>query len=86
VAELGELILVITQLYSFILLARVLMSWVQIDPHSPLARTLYDLTEPVLAPVRNLLPPMAGLDFSPIIAMIGVQVLGATLAAIVAGL
>jgi YggT family protein len=76
----GELILLLTQLYSFVLLARVLMSWVQIDPHSPLARTLYDLTEPVLAPVRNLLPPTAGLDFSPIIAIIGIQVLGATLA------
>lgn len=78
----GELILLITQLYSFILLARVLMSWVQIDPDSPLARTLYQLTEPVLAPVRNLLPPMSGLDFSPIIAMFGVQIIGTIIAQI----
>ncbi len=76
----GELILAVTQLYSFVLLARVLMSWVQIDPYSPVARTLYNLTEPVLAPVRNLLPPTAGLDFSPIIAMIGVQAIGLLLA------
>lgn len=75
-----ELIQLITTLYSLILLGRVLMSWVQLDPYSPLARTLYNLTEPVLAPIRNLLPPTAGLDFSPMIAIIGVQILGALLA------
>lgn len=73
----GELILIITQLYSFIILGRVLMSWVQVDPYSPLARTLYQLTEPVLAPLRNMMGgAMAGLDFSPIIAMIGIQIIG----------
>jgi YggT family protein len=65
----------LVQLYSFVILARVLMSWVRIDPYSPLARTIYDLTEPVLAPVRNLLPPAGGLDFSPIIVIILLQVL-----------
>jgi YggT family protein len=75
-----QLILLITQLYSLIMLARVLMSWVQIDPYSPLARTLYNLTEPVLAPIRNLLPPMAGFDFSPVIAMVAIQILGGLLA------
>ena len=63
-------------LYSIVILARVLMSWVQVDPNSPLARTLIDLTEPVLAPIRNLLPPTMGLDFSPIIAMILLQIVG----------
>jgi len=66
----------IISLYSFVILARVLMSWVQVDPSSPLARTLIDLTEPVLAPIRNLLPPTAGLDFSPIIAIVLLQVIG----------
>jgi YggT family protein len=64
------------QLYSLVILARVLMSWVNIDPYSPLARTIFNLTEPVLAPVRNLLPPAAGLDFSPIIVMVLLQVIG----------
>ncbi|MBI5961076.1 MAG: YggT family protein [Chloroflexi bacterium] len=58
------------------MLARVLMSWVNIDPNSPLARTLYDLTEPVLRPVRNALPPTAGLDFSPMIVLVLLQLLG----------
>lgn len=64
------------QLYSFVILARVLMSWVNIDPYSPVARIIYDLTEPVLAPVRSLLPPTAGLDFSPIIVMVLLQIFG----------
>lgn len=72
----GALIGMLIYLYSIIILARVLMSWVQVDPNSPLARTLIDLTEPVLAPIRNLLPPTMGLDFSPIIAMILLQIVG----------
>jgi YggT family protein len=70
------LIYLLLQLYSFVILARVLMSWVQIDPYSPLARTIFNLTEPVLQPIRNLLPPASGLDFSPMIAIILLQVLG----------
>ena len=72
----GAMIGMLIYLYSIIILARVLMSWVQVDPNSPLARTLIDLTEPVLAPIRNLLPPTMGLDFSPIIAMILLQIVG----------
>jgi len=74
--EIAALLGLIIYLYSFVILARVLMSWVQGDPNSPLARTLIDLTEPVLAPIRNLLPPTAGLDFSPIIAIVLLQVIG----------
>jgi YggT family protein len=66
---------VLLQLYSIVILARVLMSWVNIDPYSPLARTIYDLTEPVLAPVRNMLPQTGMFDFSPVIVLILLQVL-----------
>lgn len=70
------LISMFLNLYSLVILARVLMSWVQVDPDSPLARTLIDLTEPVLGPIRNALSPAAGLDFSPIIAIVLLNVLG----------
>jgi YggT family protein len=83
---LANLIVMITTLYSFVILARVLMSWVQVDPYSPLARTIYNLTEPVLAPVRNLMPQAGGLDFSPIIAMLGIQILGTLVAQILISL
>lgn len=76
----AELILLVSELYSLIILARVLMSWVQMDPYSPLARVIHDLTEPVLAPVRNMMPQTGMFDFSPIIVLIGVQILGVLLA------
>ena len=72
----AALIQLTVQIYTMIILARVLMSWVNIDPYSPLARIIYDLTEPVLAPVRNLMPMAGGLDFSPIIVMVLIQFLG----------
>ncbi len=72
-AALFAIFAVFLEIYSFVILARVLMSWVNINPDSPIARTLYDLTEPVLAPVRNVLPTAGGLDFSPIIVLILVQ-------------
>lgn len=75
----AAIITLIFELYSLVILARVLMSWVNLDPSSQLARVIYDLTEPVLAPVRNLLPPAAGLDFSPIIVIILLQVVSSML-------
>jgi YggT family protein len=57
-------------LYTLILLARVLVSWFQVDPYNPLVQWLYRLTEPVLAPIRRLLPPAGAIDFSPIVAFI----------------
>ncbi len=61
--------------YTLVLLARVVISWVQPGLHNPLVNILYQVTEPVLRPVRHVLPPVGGLDFSPLIVLIGVQVL-----------
>ncbi len=76
---------ILVNLYTLVILARVLMSWVNIDPYSPLARVIFDLTEPVLAPVRNLLPPAGGFDFSPIIVIILLSVLTQFIAAAFGG-
>lgn len=73
------------ELYSLIILARVLMSWINIDPYSPIARVIYDLTEPLLAPVRNMMPTAGGLDFSPIIVLILLQVVGSMIVMMLAG-
>jgi YggT family protein len=78
-------ITLLIQLYSLVILARVLMSWVNIDPYSPLARAIFNMTEPVLQPVRNLLPPAAGIDFSPLIVLIVLQIVGQILVTMFAG-
>ena len=62
------------EVYSFILLARVLTSWFQVDPYNPVIRILYQLTEPLLAPIRRLLPQTGMMDFSPIVAFLVITV------------
>ena len=55
------------------LLARVLLSWFQVGPNSPLypaVAILYQVTEPILAPIRRVLPRFGMMDFSPIVAFI----------------
>lgn len=62
-------------LFTLLLLARVVISWVQPNLSNPLVSLLHQVTEPVLRPVRELLPPVGGMDFSPLIVLIAVQVL-----------
>ena len=54
-------------IYIWIIIARAIISWVNPDPYHPLVRFLYKVTEPVLAPVRRIIPPIAGIDISPVI-------------------
>jgi len=55
------------QIYNYLILGRVLMSWIVRDPDNKFYHFLYSITEPVLGRIRNIMPSM-GLDFSPIIA------------------
>jgi YggT family protein len=73
----GFLIVTINALYYLffaLLLSRIIFSWIQVSPYhptwGPLFRLTYEATEPILAPVRNLMPPMGGLDLSPIIVLL----------------
>lgn len=66
----------VLHIYQFILLARVLMSWIpNLDQNNPIARFLYQATEPVLAPIRNALPPLGGIDLSPLVVFLGISVI-----------
>ena len=67
--------LFIIDMYSFIVFGAVIISWIQLPPSSPVVRFLHTATEPVLAPIRRLLPDMGGLDFSPLVLLIGLRIL-----------
>ena len=55
---------------------RVLLSWFPIDPRNPLVTLLYDVTEPVLEPLRRVIPRMGMFDLSPLVALLLIQLLG----------
>ena len=60
-------------LYMLIVLGAVIISWVQLPPTNTVAIVLHRLTEPALGPIRRVLPPMGGLDFSPLILLVALQ-------------
>ena len=76
---LANIINLLFRIYSFIVLARVILSWVRVSPWhptwGPIIRFIYQVTDPVMEPVRRLLPAMGGLDFSPIIVLFGLDIL-----------
>jgi YggT family protein len=74
VAIAGALGLVLT-LYMYIVIARALISWVNPDPRNPIVRFLYSATEPLLYRVRRVVPYMGGIDFSPLVVIVGIYVL-----------
>jgi len=72
--QVAQLIHLIAWLYVLILIGRVVCSWVRADPFNPIVRFLWLVTEPVLAPIRRVIPPIGGLDFSVIVAIVIVQI------------
>ncbi|HUR77238.1 MAG TPA: YggT family protein [Acidimicrobiales bacterium] len=70
-------------LYSLCIFGRIVLSWFPISrgsPLEPIFSALYSVTEPVLGPVRRALPPLGGFDLSPIVVIIGLQLLSSALA------
>lgn len=66
----------VLMVFQFILLARVLMTWIpNLDYSNPIVRFLYNVTEPVLEPIRRLIPNQSGVDFSPLIVFLIIFVL-----------
>lgn len=65
------------RIYFWVILVRALLSWVSPDPYNPIVRALVAVTEPVLAPLRRLVPPrkLGGIDLSPLIALLLIEFL-----------
>jgi len=76
----SEVLLILSmllQLYSWVLVARALISWIpNLDPYNPAVQFLYQITEPVLEPVRRLIPPLGGtIDISMIVVFFALMIL-----------
>jgi YggT family protein len=60
----------VLEVYKWITIIAVLISWVRPDPYNSIVRFLYGATEPVLKRVRRYMPSMGGLDLSPIVVIL----------------
>lgn len=68
-----ESLINLIRIYEILILARVLLSWIIRDPENPFYRFLYTITEPLLAPLRRIIPG-GMLDLSPIVAYLLLQI------------
>jgi len=69
------LVVLIVNIYFFALLAMIILSWVSPGGNNPAVFLLHQITEPVMAPFRKVLPPMGGLDLSPILLFILINII-----------
>lgn len=73
-----DLLCALFQVYFIVLIARIILSWFPVQPGTTIASIasiIHDVTEPVLGPVRRLIPPLGMFDLSPLIVFIGLQIL-----------
>jgi len=61
--------------YVMVIFARVILSWISHNPYHPIIRFIYQITEPPLALIRRYVPPLGGLDLSPLILFFAVLIL-----------
>jgi YggT family protein len=71
-----SVLFVFVKIYEVIIIIRVLFSWIQLDPDSLIVQWVYRLTEPVLYPIRRILPGSGmGIDFSPLVVLLLIELL-----------
>ncbi len=67
------LVFFLLDLYSFVVFVSVALSWLRLSPENPVVRVTSALTEPVLAPLRRVIPPLGGFDITPIVLLLGIE-------------
>ena len=71
-----NLLVLLLYLYTWVIILRAVVSWTRPNPGHPLIQLLIGITEPVLKPLRALVPParLGGIDLSPILAIVAIQI------------
>ncbi len=81
VLALAEWLGLLITVFFWAVIIRVIMSWVNQHPRHPLVVVVSQLTDPIMRPAQNILPVISGFDLSPILVMIGLQLLNLLLVA-----
>ncbi len=69
----AELLSLLFNIYLFSILIQVILSWINPGSYNPAVSLVYSINEPLLAPARRLIPPLSGLDLSPMVVLLGLQ-------------
>lgn len=72
--SLMNLVVLVINIYTVSILVQAILSWVSQGTHSPATSLLWSINEPLLRPIRQYLPPIAGLDLSPLLVILALQV------------
>lgn len=75
IGALAQLLSLVLYIFLFAIVVQAILSWVQPYGDNPMSSLLHSLTAPVIRPVRRLLPPVGGIDLSPMVAIIGLILL-----------
>ena len=70
-----RLIVELIDLYSLIVFVAVVVSWIQLPPSNPVVTFARTMPGPALEPIRRVMPDMGGIDFSPMVLLVGLQLL-----------
>lgn len=74
IVAVAQLVDLAFNVFIFAILIQAILSWITPGTYNPVTSVLFSLTEPVLRPVRRLVPPISGFDLSPLVALLGLQV------------
>ncbi len=73
--SIGSLLTLVLYIYFFAIIVQIIISWVSPGTYNPATALIYHITEPVMRPARKILPPFSGLDLSPILVFIALNLL-----------
>lgn len=75
IVSIAQLVDLAFSVFIFAILIQAILSWITPGTYNPVTSVLFSLTEPVLRPVRRVIPPISGFDLSPLVAILGLQVI-----------
>lgn len=75
-SELVSLVNLVVNVFTLLIIGRALLSWFDPGMQTPVGRVLRDITEPIIAPIRQVMPSLGMFDLSPIVALLLVRLIG----------
>ncbi|MGH2549021.1 MAG: YggT family protein [Thermomicrobiales bacterium] len=75
-SNIADLVQLVITVFTFAIIGRALLSWFDPGMQTPVGRLLRDITEPIIAPIRQIMPRMGMFDISPIVALLLLRLIG----------